>query len=122
MERRASQPGMISMANGLEGVSNWWSGLDWRWRVAAGGLGLFLLGVLALAIFVVAVRPAPPDMATIWQRRSEPSITIGDKDEKLVMTRGGREGPVIPLAEMPSYLWQAFVAVEDRRFYEHGPV
>jgi penicillin-binding protein 1A len=102
--------------------SNWWDRLGWRWRLAAAGAGFVVLAVFALAIFVLAVRPAPPDMATVWQRRSEPSITILDKDDKLAMTRGGREGPVIPLTEMPDYLWQAFVAVEDRRFYEHGAV
>jgi penicillin-binding protein 1A len=85
-------------------------------------MALALVGFLGLVIFVIVVRPPPPDMATVWQRRSEPSITILDRDDKLVMTRGGREGPVIPLTEMPPYLWQAFVAVEDRRFYDHGAV
>jgi len=105
-----------------DGWLNLWNRLDWRLRVVAAAAGLVVIAFMALAVFVLAVRPAPPDMATVWQRRSEPSITILDKDEKLVMTRGGREGPVIPIAEMPDHLWQAFIAVEDRRFYDHGAV
>src|SRR5258707_13859672 len=34
-------------------------------------------------------------------------------------TRGEMGGAAIPLHEMPAYLPKAFIAIEDRRFYDH---
>ena len=33
--------------------------------------------------------------------------------------RGDLAGAVLPLKELPSYVPKAFIAIEDRRFYEH---
>ena len=37
-------------------------------------------------------------------------------------SRGGRAAKDVPLGELPPYLVNAFIATEDRRFYEHGAV
>ena len=83
---------------------------------------LFVLGVAGLITTAYVIRPEKPDLAVLWERRGEPSITFLDLQGKLVMTRGAREAPMVPLAEMPPYLWEAFLAIEDRRFYDHGAV
>src|SRR5262245_55846243 len=79
-------------------------------------------GAVAIVVGLMMIKPAPPDLAAIWERQGEPSITILDKDDQLVMTRGAREAPIVPLSEMPPYLWQAFLSIEDRRYYDHGAV
>ena len=91
-------------------------------KIAIGLAAFAAAGVVALLVALLAIRPAPPDLTAIWERQGEPSITILDQDDQLVMTRGARQAPIVPLAEMPPHLWQAFLSIEDRRFYEHGPV
>src|SRR5207244_12744515 len=48
-----------------------------------------------------------------------PSIHIVGLDGTLLATRGDMGGAAVPINEMPAYLPQAFIAVEDRRFYSH---
>ena len=38
----------------------------------------------------------------------------------MIGVRGGRYAPPVDLAELPAYVPAAFVAIEDRRFYEHA--
>jgi penicillin-binding protein 1A len=49
----------------------------------------------------------------------EPQITYVDRAGAVIGVRGGQFGPPVDLARLPSYVPAAFVAIEDRRFYEH---
>ncbi len=40
-------------------------------------------------------------------------------DGTLLANRGDTGGAAVRLADLPPYLPKAFVAIEDRRFYEH---
>lgn len=50
----------------------------------------------------------------------EPQITYLDRTGGLAGTRGGRYAPPVDIAKMPKHVPAAFVAIEDRRFYEHN--
>ncbi|MAB13337.1 PBP1A family penicillin-binding protein [Parvibaculum sp.] len=50
------------------------------------------------------------------------AVTVLDTNGKEIGSRGGRAAKDVPLAELPPYLVNAFLATEDRRFYEHGAV
>ena len=41
------------------------------------------------------------------------------EDGSVLASRGGGGDTNVPLAELPAYLPKAFIAIEDRRFYEH---
>jgi penicillin-binding protein 1A len=60
----------------------------------------------------------PPIQSLVVPKRP-PTITILGLDGKTVATRGDMGGAAIPLKALPPYLPQAFVAIEDRRFYRH---
>ena len=60
----------------------------------------------------------PPVHSLIVPKRP-PTVTILGIDGKTVATRGDMGGVAIPLKGLPPYLPQAFVAIEDRRFYHH---
>lgn len=47
------------------------------------------------------------------------ALTVLDADGKEIGARGGTMAPVVPLGELPPYLVKAFLATEDRRFYDH---
>jgi penicillin-binding protein 1A len=87
-------------------------------------IGLCLLVVPAALLFLIPgilVATATPLTAPI-RLKATLSVTYLDKDGKVI----GRQGPVagryVRLARLPAYLPQAFLAMEDRRFYVHHGV
>ncbi len=66
--------------------------------------------------------PLPDNAAALWEVRRESSVTVlGANGERLVV-RGPRYERPVRLAELPSHVPQAFLAIEDRRFYDHEGV
>ena len=60
-----------------------------------------------------------PPIQSLEIPKRPPSIQIVDVAGRALATRGDIGGAVLPLKELPSYVPQAFIAIEDRRFYEH---
>jgi penicillin-binding protein 1A len=60
-----------------------------------------------------------PPIQTLVVPKRPPTITIVGLDNKVIATRGEMAGKEMPLSALPKYLPQAFVAIEDRRFYYH---
>ena len=58
-----------------------------------------------------------PRLPTIQR---EPQITYVDRTGGLAGVRGGRYAPPVDIAKLPKHVPAAFVAIEDRRFYEHN--
>ena len=80
-------------------------------------LGLWLvIGVVGVVAWTGAHMP-PLQSLEIPKR--PPSIQIVDNAGRPLATRGDAGGAVLPLKELPSYVPKAFIAIEDRRFYEH---
>jgi penicillin-binding protein 1A len=80
-------------------------------------LGLWLgIGGVGTVAYVGAHLP-PIQSLEIPKR--PPSIRIVDDGGRVLALRGDAGGAVLALKELPSYLPKAFVAIEDRRFYEH---
>jgi penicillin-binding protein 1A len=86
-------------------------------------LALVGAGIAALAVerFIAGVPPLP-DKASLMVANQAPGMTFEDHDGKVIAARGPRHGHQITLAELPAYVPRAFLAAEDRRFYQHGPV
>jgi penicillin-binding protein 1A len=82
----------------------------------------FVLGIWAVVavagVVALHVMKLPPIQSLVVPKRP-PTITILGLDGKTVATRGDMGGAAIPLKALPPYLPQAFVAIEDRRFYHH---
>ena len=74
------------------------------------------VGVSIVVAYYAAQLP-PIDQLTIPKR--PPNIAILAEDGTLLANRGDTGGAAVPLAELPPYLPKAFVAIEDRRFYDH---
>ena len=88
-------------------------------RIAYWGLvvGLWLaIGGVGMVAWVGAHLP-PIQSLEIPKR--PPSIQIVDMQGRALARRGDLAGEPLPLKEMPGYVPKAFVAIEDRRFYEH---
>jgi penicillin-binding protein 1A len=74
------------------------------------------MGVAGLFAFYASQLP-PIDQLAVPKR--PPNIAILAIDGTLMANRGDTGGAAIHLSELPPYLPQAFVSIEDRRFYDH---
>ena len=88
----------------------------WRWapRIAAGLIVLFVVAVGWLAL------TAP--LSKSLRSPAPPSITLLDTEGNAIARRGADIGKPIVAANLPAHVRNAFVAIEDRRFYSHWGV
>lgn len=95
----------------------------WNWRaaasIAAAGALLMVLGVW---VWIYWGLPRVPDADTLWALNRQESVMFVDSEGEILGVRGPYYGRRAQLADLPDYVPQAFLAIEDRRFYEHGGV
>src|SRR5712691_6824132 len=83
-------------------------------------LGLWLL--IAAGGTIAWVGAHLPPIQSLEVPKRPPSIEILGADGHVLAMRGDMGGAAVPLKELPPYLPQAFIAIEDRRFYSHHGV
>jgi penicillin-binding protein 1A len=84
----------------------------WAFVLAVWGF----VGVAGLTAYYASQLP-PIDQLAVPKR--PPNIAILADDGSLIANRGDTGGAAVHLSELPPYLPKAFVAIEDRRFYQH---
>jgi len=89
------------------GRAAYWSVVAALWVVIGGAGTVAWIGVHLPPIQSLEIPKRPP------------SIQIVDLNNRVLTTRGDMGGAVLSLKELPPYLPKAFIAIEDRRFYEH---
>ncbi len=88
-------------------------------RVAYWGAVAGLWLVIAAIGGAVWVGAHLPPIQSLEIPKRPPSIKIVDLQGQPLATRGDMGGAAVPLKDLPRYVPQAFVAIEDRRFYSH---
>src|SRR4051794_31951878 len=88
-------------------------------RLVYGAIVLGIWGVIAVSGIIAyhAAQLPPIDQLAVPKR--PPNIAILAADGTLLPNRGETGGRTVAIKELPPYLPKAFVAIEDRRFYEH---
>lgn len=66
--------------------------------------------------------PSLPDKETMWQLNLQDTITLVDRNGKMLGHRGPWIGEPLKLEDMPPHLPNAVLAIEDERFFEHEGV
>lgn len=74
------------------------------------------IGGIALVAWVGAHLPPIQSLAV---PKRPPSVQVVGLDGRTLATRGEMGGAAVALDALPRYLPQAFLAIEDRRFYHH---
>ncbi|AQR75932.1 penicillin-binding protein [Sphingomonas sp. LM7] len=85
----------------------------WRW-VSWGVAGFILLFVLAVAWLALT---AP--LSKSLQPPAPPSITLLSAEGKPIARRGADIAAPVDVSKLPDHVAEAFVAIEDRRFFGH---
>jgi len=60
-----------------------------------------------------------PDTSKLYDVTRQPSISYLDRSGALLAVRGSQYAPPVDLDTLPKYVPDAFIAIEDRRFYHH---
>ncbi|MBY0382131.1 MAG: penicillin-binding protein 1A [Xanthobacteraceae bacterium] len=88
-------------------------------RILYWGLVLSLWLVIAGIGGVIWVGAHLPPIQSLEIPKRPPTIEIAGSDGSIIATRGDMPGANVSLKDLPPYLPNAFVAIEDRRFYSH---
>jgi penicillin-binding protein 1A len=91
-------------------------------RIIYWGVVLSLWAALAAIGAVVWVGLHLPPIQSLEIPKRPPSVLILGLNGATLATRGDMGGAAVPLRELPPYVPNAFIAIEDRRFYKHHGV
>ncbi len=75
--------------------------------------------VVAIALYVAYCAIDLPDIHQVTQPPRRPSVELQAQDGTVFARYGDMVGDHVTLADVPPYLPQAIMAIEDRRFYHH---
>tara|TARA_R110000868_G_scaffold53928_1_gene169120 strand:+ start:4511 stop:6484 length:1974 start_codon:yes stop_codon:yes gene_type:complete len=82
-------------------------------------LGLFMLVALAGAGWLTSIARDLPDTSGLVEVERAPSLAFYDHEGRLIARRGSAHGRLAEIEDLPDYVTDAVLAVEDRRFYSH---
>jgi penicillin-binding protein 1A len=86
--------------------------------VAAAGVG----GALVLLYALVVAAPRLPPIDALTDYRPKVPLRVYTADHVLIGEFGEERRDVVHIEQVPLYLKQAVLAIEDARFYDHGGV
>ena len=99
-----------------------------RGRLIVGG-SLALIAVMLVSFAFAGwhwafndLPPAPQSAAELWNVRREPAVTLTDREGRVLAVRGPLYARAVALESLPEHVPQAFLAIEDQRFYQHTGV
>ena len=83
------------------------------------GLLLAIWGGVAVGCYVGYCAIDLPDIHQVTQAVRRPSVVLEASDGTVFARYGDLVGDHVALADIPAYVPQAIIAIEDRRFYHH---
>ena len=85
-------------------------------------MGWVFAGFLALLMLVVAWLAVTAPLSRSLKPIAPPSVSLMSADGHLIARRGAIIDRPVSMADLPKHVPQAFMAIEDRRFYSHWGV
>jgi penicillin-binding protein 1A len=92
-----------------------------RWTLLAFA-GMALLGVLAVGVLYALIAPKLPDVETLRTVELQEPMYVYDREGRLIALFGETRRYPVRIEEVPEPVKQAFIAIEDSRFYDHPGV
>ncbi|MDZ7893729.1 MAG: PBP1A family penicillin-binding protein [Sphingobium sp.] len=88
------------------------------WRGIAWGVSIFILLFWITVGWLAITAPLSKSLRPI----APPSLTLRASDGSMIARRGASVDDPVDVTKLPKHVGQAFVAIEDRRFYGHWGV
>lgn len=94
-----------------------------KWRILVTILAVLLIGSIFAYVkiknYLFDGLPDLPTKSIMWELNLQPNSTLLDSEGQILAHRGPHVGKPMKLSELPSHLPNAFLAIEDERFYDH---
>jgi penicillin-binding protein 1A len=87
----------------------------WAYAIAIVGVWGIILGAVFFSRFLSNL----PDVNTLLVAGPSQDITLVDDRGRLIARRGLTQGAQVAVGDLPRYVPDAFIAIEDRRFRDH---
>lgn len=108
------KPDEWAASNPIEGEKpSWWQASKRRWF--ARGLGALLLIFILLVAWLAITAPLSKSLEPI----APPQITLVASDGTPIARSGAVVEEPVEVAKLPAHVIEPFLAIEDRRFYDH---
>ncbi len=95
--------------------------VSFKWRLIVWCFNLFLVAAVGIAFYVAIIYFRMPSLDAILNETRAPAIVFLDKDGAEIRTSNKIMGTPVSVDTLPPYVWQAIIAIEDKRFFNHGP-
>ena len=83
---------------------------------------ILLVCVLFVAGYVTVIYLGMPSLDAILHETRAPAIMFMDKNGNEIRSSGRIMGAPVSVKTLPPHVWQAIVSIEDKRFFDHGPI
>jgi len=92
-----------------------------KWTLITSLVAMLIAGAAGWIYWQSLYRGMPelPSNEALWASGREQAIEFVDANGQTIAIRGPRYGRAIKLEDLPPHVPQAFIAAEDKRFYEH---
>lgn len=77
------------------------------------------LGFISIAVILIYFSHDLPDLKNLQTEVRTPGVTIQTYDGKIIGSYGDLYEDVVKIDDLPKYVPAAFIAVEDKRFFQH---
>ena len=95
--------------------------VSWKWRLFVWIFNLFLVVALGVVFYVAIIYFQMPSLDAILNETRAPAIVFLDQDGNEIRASNKIMGTPVSIKTLPPHVWQAIVAIEDKRFFNHGP-
>ncbi len=109
-------PAYTGKIKGIKYKSDFWKVILFR---------LFIFGIwcgIALSILLVYLALTLPNIDDVMNQTRSPSIVILDRSNEKIASINDLYGDTVNVEKLPKHVWQAVVATEDKRFFDHWGV
>ena len=95
---------------------------SWGLRIFVWCIDLFMLALVGVAIYVVIIFLQMPSLDAILHETRPAAVIFMDANGDEIRASNRIMGAPVSVETLPPHVWQAIVAIEDKRFFEHGPI
>lgn len=92
------------------------------WRLCVYAFNFMLLGAVAVVGYVGVIYMQMPSLDSILHETRSAAVVFLDQDGNEIRSANRIMGTPVSTETLPPYVWQAIIAIEDKRFFEHGPI
>ncbi len=96
--------------------------ISWQRRMVGYLLNIFVFGLLFVGAYVLIIYLSMPSLDAILYEQRPATVVFVDNTGTELRSSNRIMGTPVSVETLPPHVWQAIIAIEDKRFFEHGPI